>query len=168
MKTEFLVPAKGVGRRDYTSGVEYATQATYHGFQHRVSWFDTFLEVPTIPYPEFYSANIYFFDEYLDIVDVAPRFPYHFFEILATTERHALLGVGFYRFASLADFDIWNVEKWYGTLFGYGQVLLNFSHGIKTEQGKVYAVSFAEYSAEPDFNIHWDINSVEETAILAP
>lgn len=166
MKTQyFSVPVVGIGRRDYSEGIEFATQASFRGHQARINWADDYIDVPTIPFPFSYGVLLLFFDATGALVSEAPDIPYHIFSIIVTSERAGLVTTGLYRFASLADAMIWNVEKWYGDVYGYGKAELLYTAGIKTAPGKVYVVPLAEYSEQPTFSIHSTITALEEEVI---
>lgn len=160
----FSVPAKGIGRRDYSRSVDFAVQPTLRGHQGRLNWYAEWI-LPTPDFDDSYAAYLQFFDAEGNSVVLAPDIPYHLHKIAVTTERKALIKVGLYRFASWADFLIFNYDKWYGDIFGYGKAELRFTNGIKTEEGKVYAVIFAEYSEEATFTAHFLVNSLSEEVI---
>lgn len=166
MKVEtFVIPQRGMGTRDYSEAVEFASQASFRGHQARVNWAEDYYDADTLPFPEINAAALLFFNAAGDTVIEAPDIPYHIYHIIVTSERNALVVAGFYRFASLADAYIWNVEKWYGDVYGYGKAELLYTNGIKTEEGKVYVVALSEYSEEPTFSIHMTANALEEEVI---
>lgn len=161
----FTVPTRGIGRRDYSSAIEFASQASIKGHQARVNAVADYLSVPVPTFPEFYATILLFWDAQDNLVIPAPDLPYHFYKISITAGRNALVLCGFYRFASLDDVYVWNVEKWYGRMYDYSKAELVFTNGIKTEEGKVYLVTFAEYSEQATCDIHLEYHSLEEKAI---
>lgn len=166
MKTGyFAVPEVGVGRRDYSETVEFASEASFRGHQLRLCWTFEFPGVPTVPFPGFYAIGLLFWDAAHVPVIPAPDIPYYIYKVTITTGRAALAIAGFYRFASLADANIWNVEKWYGDSYGYGKAELVYTNGIKTLEGKVYCVAFAEYSEEPTFDFRMNIDGLNEEIV---
>jgi len=156
----FSAVARGVGRKDYSAVVEYATQASMRGHQLRYSAVASFT-LPTVPFGVFYTLYFAFPGPLVE----APAEPRHFYSILNTTERNALVICAFYRFASEADYWAFIPDKWYGTMYGYGGAELRFTNGIKSEEGKVYAVALAEYSANPTFTIHMTCHSLLEEVV---
>jgi hypothetical protein len=164
MKTElFPVPSAGIGRKDYSQGIEYATQASFKGHQIRANWTLNAV-LPTVPYPD--AWGIYLLFKVSGVwVTVAPSTPHHVYKITVTSERNCLVTAGLCRFASLADVAIWNVEKWYGDMFGYGAVELLYTLGMKTVKGKVYVVTFSEYSGEPTMSIHVNVSALKEEVV---
>lgn len=153
----------GLGRKDYSAGVEKSVQPVVANRTPRISWSWGYLALPSVVYPNFYATMpIFFYDEYDNLVTVAPRVPYHMFEIELSSPIGGLVFVGFQRFASLADFWAWNVEKWYGDFYGYGRAKTRYTAGIKTEEGKLYSVSYGVYSELPNFDVDMDIKGIEE------
>jgi len=161
----FTVPQVGVGRKDYSETVEFASEASFKGHQRRDCWVVDYSGVPTIPFPFSYAVLLQFWDAAHVVVVPAPDIPYHIYKVTITTGRAALTMTGLYRFASLADAYIWNVERWYGDTYGYGKAELVYTNGIKTEQGKVYCVSFAEYSEMPTFDFRMTVNGLHEEVL---
>lgn len=158
----FSVPKLGIGRRDYSKCIEYAAQASFRGHQVRISWSADYIDVDTLPYSDRYGARLLFFDAEGKVTTCAPATPYHIYELIGSTERNALLLAGLYRFASEDDVNIFNVEKWYGDIHGYGKVEMRYTAGIKTVPGRIYYVGFAEYSEQPTFSIRLIINALME------
>lgn len=161
----FTVAVKGIGRRDYSRAVEFASQATMKGHQVRSNYAYDFYDVPTVPYPYAYSFLLDWFNAEGEIVTPAPDIPYHIYKLILTTGRKALAIVGLYRFLSEDDFWIGLIDKWYGDIYGYNAAELVYTNGIKTEEGKVYAVALAEYSEQAAFDIHITINTLMERVI---
>lgn len=161
----FTVPSLGIGRRDYSKSIEFATQATTRGHQARVNTIGDYVGVPVTPFPGFGASFITFFDENDALVTEAPGIPYHIYEVIVTSGRNALVICGLYRFNSVDEAYAWNVEKWYGDIYGYGQASLTFTNGIKTQKGKVYVVGLMEYSEEALCELHLLIHMLTEEVI---
>ena len=166
MKTKyFTVPPVGIGRRDYSEAVEFASEASFKGHQRRDCWTFEAPGVPTVPFPGFYAIALGFWDaEHVPVIP-APDIPFHIYKVTITTGRAALAIAGFYRFASLADAGIWNVEKWYGDSYGYGKAELVYTNGIRTLEGKVYCVALAEYSEMPTFDVRMNADGLHEEVV---
>jgi len=62
---------------------------------------------------------------------------------------------------------IWNVDKWYGDVWGYSKATLYFTTGIKTEEGKVYCAIASEYSAASQFQLRLTIHALQEEVVYA-
>jgi len=119
------------------------------------------ITLPTVPFGFIYT--IYFI--FPGGVVAAPATPRHFYNVINTSGRNALVLAGFYRFNSWADYLIFNVDEWYGTVYGYGKAELHWTNGIKTEEGKVYAAGICEYSERPTFTIHMTSHSLFEEVV---
>jgi len=162
MPETFTVPVKGIGRRDYSKAVEYASQPTSRGRLARVNWGINFNGVPWIPFPWVYGWKIVFIDEEGHAVVAAPALPRHFYHMGITAKRAALIVVGCYVYADEAHADMWLPEACFGWCYGYGKAELSFTNGVKTEEGKVYSLLFAEYSEEASFDVFITINALLE------
>ncbi|GAI09420.1 unnamed protein product [marine sediment metagenome] len=44
---------------------------------------------------------------------------------------------------------------------------MSFANGVKTEEGKIYDILFAEYSGEDTFDIFITVNGLEEEVVYA-
>ncbi len=168
MKIElFTVAPTGVGKRDYSQGIEFASQATSRGHQARdITTLDIILD--TAAFPDFWAQPMEFFWPDGSLRYEAPSTPLHIHDVVITSERNALVLAGLYRFASFADMAAawpWTVEVWYGDIWGYGKAELHYTNGIKTEPGKFYAIAFSEYSEEPTFHIHMTVGALKEEII---
>jgi hypothetical protein len=167
MTKTFAVVRKGVGRRDYSSAVEYASQPTVKGFQGRNCWAADYTDVPTLPFGDAYSDALGFYDAAGALTYEAPAdIINHIYYAGVSSSRKALVNVGLYQFASYADYLAWNVEKVLGWVNGYGIAELEFTTGINTEAGKTYAILFGEYSEEVTFDMRYTVNALEEEVIL--
>ena len=163
MKTEtFPVTARGVGRRDYSDAIEFASAATAKGLQARAANTARYFGVPVVAWPDFWVMLFLFADEYRVVSEVAPRIAYHIFNIEVAGEGAALTLAGLYRFATYDDIWMWNVDKWYGDMFGYGKAALDYTKGIKTAEGKYYLIAFSQYTEKPSFNVHIKVNMLNE------
>jgi hypothetical protein len=160
----FVVPATGIGRRDYSQAVEFASQATMRGHQLRGAVIMDSVVLPTVPWPWCYATPIAFFDAE-GILRPTPTIPEHFQSIIVTTQRQALVLAGLYRFRTYNDIVIWNPDEWYGDMFGYGRAELLYTSGIKTELGKYYAIALAEWSEEPTFTVSFTFSSLQEEMV---
>lgn len=161
----FTVPGKGIGRRDFSNALEFASQASSRGHQRRMVWTLEGYDIPTLAFPDAFGTVIPFFDEAGALVILAPAIPYHIYKVTNSSGRAALVLAGLYRFASLADAYIWNVERWYGDNYGYGKTELIYTNGIKTEEGKIYIVTYAEYSEKPTYDLRMSIDALYEKVI---
>jgi len=168
MKIETVaVATKGIGRRDYSSAVEYASQPTARGFQGRNNWAADYTDVPTLPFGWVYADALGFYDAAGVLTYEAPAdIVNHIYYVGITSSRKALVNVGLYQFASYADYLAWIVEKVLGWVSGYGIAELEFTTGINTEAGKTYAILFGEYSEEVTFDMRYTVNALEEKVIL--
>lgn len=163
----FVASAVGIGRRDYSSAIEYASQPTVRGFQGRNNWALDADNVPTLPFGVAYSMAIGFYTRDGTLVYEAPSDVInHIYYVGAASGRKALVNVGLYYFASLADYYAWIVEGYHGWVSGYGLAELRYTTGIPTLAGRTYAIMFGEYSLEPLFDIRITANALEEEVVL--
>lgn len=151
MKTQlFAVPSKGIGRKDYSDQVEFVSYATMKGIQYRYQLTAKFT-LPTLPYPDFYVSLYRFVNRDGVLVYPAPDIPYHLYSVECAGETKELMMAGVYRFNTYDDIWIWNVDEWYGDVYGYGKVKLQYSKGIRTVEGKYYLLALAQWSEAPTF-----------------
>ena len=143
MITEFAVAAKGVGRRDYTGLIEHASVSSYRSFQTRAN---SSIIATQLVYPAIGSAHAGVLSFYGALS--APSYPFYYYHLSVTGELDALTLIGLYRFASIADLFAWNWDEWYGDAWGYHKAELDYANGIRTEEGKLYAVMYAQYSVD--------------------
>lgn len=160
------VVSRGIGRSDYSAAIDFASQATMRGHQARfvVAW--TFEDVPTSPFPYAYEYVIGFYDFHSETwVYAAPAQPYHIFRVALTTDRNALVDVVLAKYASIADYLAGIIDTVYGEVFGYQNTELLVTNGVRTEEGCVYSVIFAEWSEEAYFTAHIMENKIAEEVI---
>jgi len=163
----FAVASKGIGRRDYSLAIEYASQPTVKGWQGRNNWAADYEGVPTLPFGWAYMDRLGFYDAKGNLVYEAPSdIVNHIYYAGVASSRKALVNVGIWVFANEADYWAGIVEKDLGWVSGYGIAELEFTTGINTEAGKVYALLFGEYSEEPTFDMRYTVNALEEEVIL--
>lgn len=165
MPTEtFAVPTTGEGRRDYSKSVEFSTYATSKGLQSRYHYMAEWTNLPALPWPYIYASPVQFFDENHVLTYAAPVIPYHLYDLLISCETDALAVAGFYRFNTWSDIWIWNIDKWYGDMLGFGRARLKYLKGIKTVEGKYYVIAFGQYSEHASFSTdltsHWLMEEV--------
>lgn len=153
MQKTFVVPEKGRGRPDYSSSVHYASYATAKGFQARFHLMAEYTDFDTLSWPDFYVSLFVFYDLEHKLTYPAPKIPYYIYSEKVSCESNALVFLGLYRFNSYADIWAWNVDKWYGDIFGHGKAELAYSKGIKTAEGKWYVDAFTQYSENPKFSM---------------
>ncbi len=144
----FPVPARGVGRRDNSCQVEAVSYATMKGLQYRYQATAKFV-LDTLAFPDFYVSLYQFVDLEGNLVYAAPDIPYHLYSVECTGETPELMFAGIYRFDTYDDIWIWNVDEWYGDVYGYGKVKLQYSKGIRTVEGKYYLMALAQWAAAP-------------------
>lgn len=163
----FAVTPGGIGRRDYSTAIEYASQPALRGWQGRNNWAADYSGVPTLPFGWAYEMRLGFYTAGGLLVYEAPSdIVNHIYYAGVTSSRKALVNVGLWVFANLADWWAWIVEKSLGWVNGYGAAELEFTKGVNTEAGKVYSIMFGEYSPEPLFDMRITVNALEEEVIL--
>lgn len=163
--TYFPVAERGTGRRDYSNAIEFLTAATWKGRQLRTNWTGYWADLPTLIYPMSYFVHFPFYDADRNLVNEAPDVPYQIQNVVISSERNALVFVAFLQFASYYDLTIWNIEKHLGYLFGYNEVALNFTCGIRTIEGKAFAALFAEYSEKATCDVYLTANALYEEVV---
>jgi len=163
----FNVASRGIGRKDYSLAVEYASQPALKGWQARNNWALDYEDVPTLPYDWAYVIYLGFFDaEGVLHGEVPSGIVNHIYYVGVTSSRKALVVAALYEFASLDDYWAWIVESEYGYVSAYGVAELVFTNGINTKPGRVYAVMWTEYSEKPTFDMRITVNALEEQVIL--
>ncbi len=159
----YAVVSQGVGKRDYSLTVEKSTEPVISHRHRRASYSGTWAGIPTNVYPGWYlNWPMQWINEYGIGVDVAPRLPYHIYEIEVATPLSCLVYLSFWRFDSLADWDIFNPDAWYGDIYGYRKARFLWSRGLTIIEGKVYAIGFGVYSELPLFDLTVDAHSLIE------
>lgn len=148
----FTVPPEGIGKPDYQQHVSLAAVSTQRGVQIRQSYTYYSAPLPTLVYPNAYGDILPWVDSMgvIDYIVPADR-PAHLMAYHFQSRRDALKTLQLLRFASWADLLLWNIEKIEGILYGYSDLVLRWSAGLPAVTGRVYAVLFAEWSAEADF-----------------
>lgn len=161
--TTYSVAPAGIGKRDFSVAIQRSTAMVIAPRTNRIAWNVTYPGLATFPWPNCWGTGPWlFFDEDNNIVDVAPRTPYHIFEGEASSPMNALTLWAFLRFPSMADYFAWNWDRWYGDYYGYGKARMKLTSGIKTEFGCVYTAVFSVYSEFPTFDVTLDVHGVEE------
>jgi len=163
--TYFPVAERGTGRKDYSNAIEFLTAATWRGRQLRTNWAAYWPALPTLVWPGAYYMHMLFYDAEGNLVNEAPAIPYQIQDIIFATERNALVFLGFLQFASYADLIIWNVEKYLGYIFSYNEAELLYCAGIRTIEGKAFAVIFGEYSEHATFATSLTVNAIKEEVV---
>lgn len=164
----FTIAPGGIGRRDYSLAIEYASQPTLKGFQARNNWAADYVDVPKLlSFEWIYVDSLGFYDAEGNLHAEAPvGIVNHIYYVGVSSSRKALVSVGLSVFASYADYWDWIGEKVLGLVNGYGIAELEFTAGINTEPGKVYAILWGEYSEELTFDMRYTVNALEEAVIL--
>ena len=161
-ESTFTVAPRGVGRADYSSSLEFISQPAVRAKQARMSWIGAYT-LYTPPFGVIYTVPLPFYTPEGVVQYSAPDAPYHFHSVGVTTARDALCIVLFARFLTYSDIMIWNVEKYYGFVYGYQHAHLLVTSGIKTEEGYYYAAGIAEYSGELTFMIRYEAQALVES-----
>jgi len=141
LETLFTAPIKGIGRKDYTAKVERSTATLYNpSLKQEIFIMEYWGTLSTLPYP-----SVYFFIIPMPQEDgtwgwEASAITMHFMEMSFTIGSNNLTLIGLLRFASLADYDAFIIAENFPQMYGYGNTKLNYTLGIPTQPGSVYAI----------------------------
>lgn len=144
----FTIPAKGVGRKDYSDAIErsvqpYITRALRQdSFEVYGVWL-----MPVIPFPLAWDFYLVMPQEDGTWDYLASSITLHFFELHASIKTNHLIGIGLKRYASIDDALAGIVAERSPFIFSYNKADLTFLKGIPTREGSVYA---AYANAWPD------------------
>jgi len=160
------IPAVGVGRPDYTQNIAWAAVSTQRGVQIRQTFHAYGTNVDTLPYPNAYGMVVPWYNHSSAVVYVVPDdLPAHMQSLHLTTPRDVLKTIQLFRFASWADYLLWNVEKLEGELWGYGALTLRWSKGMPAVTGRVYVIGFGEFSNEVHFDVSIQLHNILEEVV---
>ena len=154
----------GVGWKDYTQDTEFATEAFIRTVQERFFYSVFFSNLAALTFPNVYETRLDFLVDSV-LTRTAPKRPYMFYLLSASTDSNALVYVSLLRYANYQDFLNGVVAEYLGTAFGYGKAEVELTKGLRTNEGSVYSVQFGEFCGR-NFNmnlvLHGLIGGVEE------
>lgn len=142
----FTVPAKGVGRKDYTSTVERSTQpyVTPSLRQTRFTGVGTFV-LPVLIFPMAWASLMSMPQEDGTWGWAASSIVMHTLEMSASVKSSDLITVAWLKYNSIADYMAGIPAERYAHIFSYGKARVQLATGIPTEQGKYYAIRFSAW-----------------------
>jgi hypothetical protein len=180
----FAVAPLGVGRKDYSLSVEYATESLVRSHQTKQCWSAQY-DVGTAPYPPS-DFGVLFFDSLPgekgdgDFVPgytiYATKRTNYFSEVDFTTDADSLWMVKFGKYATLDDviadsllvdiFAAGFAEEilWRG--YGYQGIHFNFTAPLPTDLEKVYAFITRTLVEKPTFEWLILVSGVEDSTPL--
>jgi len=153
LETLFTAPVKGIGRKDYTAKVERSTATLYNpSLKQEIFIMEYLGPLSTLPYPNLYLMVIAMPQEDGTWGWEASTITMHFMEMSITIGSNNLTLIGLLRFASLADYDAFirgelPPAENFPQMYGYGNAKLNYTLGIPTQPGSVYAIVWGFWSA---------------------
>jgi len=146
----FSVPAIVIGTKDYTQKVERSTAALYTPSLRQEVFIMRYTgTLPTLPYPSVYLFVIPMPQEDGTWGYEASSIVMHFMEMSFTIGSNNLVLIGLLRFASLADYYAWIIAENFPQMYAYGHTSLEYTVGIPTRLGSVYAIACGFWSANP-------------------
>jgi len=146
----YPVTAEGIGRQDYTQCVQRST-SQFHTAALRQAGiaFGYSGLLPTVPWPNIYAGVVVMPQDDGSWDYGASTIIVHFMEMSITIGSNCLVVIGLARFASLADLYIWNVAEYFPRIYGYGRAKIQYTNGITSQPGSVYATVTGFYSSNP-------------------
>jgi hypothetical protein len=141
VETSFIVPASGIGRKDYTVTVERSTAALYSpSLKQEVFIMEYWGALATLPFPSIYLFAIPMPQEDGTWGWEASSITMHFMEMSFTIGSNNLTLIGLLRFASLDDYYAFIIAENFPQMYGYSNTKINYTLGIPTQPGSVYIV----------------------------
>lgn len=137
----FVVPATGVGRKDFSQNIELSVQPVIrsHLKRYAVSGEST---LPTIAYPNAWAVQLPFTDAAGNTVLVVPDdVKYVIYGVKTTGRRTALTMTGLVRIHGIPP-----VLEEICTLFGYGEAEQSILKGHVLEPGYEYYIYICQWS----------------------
>lgn len=146
MEKTFVVEAKGIGRRDYTGGVQHSTSPfiTPSLRQADFAVIATFV-VPVTIFPVAWASALTMPQEDGTWGWLASSINLHFSEVDVSIRSNHLVTCALVRYNSIADYLTGNIAEWSPEIFGYGHATLKFQKGIPTQDGSLYALRFGAW-----------------------
>lgn len=140
MAETFVVPAKGIGRMDYSSAIERATQpfVTPALRQDRFAGAGSWI-LPVFPFPFAWASLLPMPQEDGTWDWPASTIPVHFFELNVSIKTNHLVTLGLLRYASIDDYIAGIIAERSPQIFSYNNAELTFLKGIPTQPGSLYA-----------------------------
>jgi len=145
--TTFAVKERGVGRKDYSGAIEYATQpfVTPSMRQTRITISDVWT-LPVTAFPGAWSLAVPMPQEDGSWDWYASSLVVNFFEFHVSIDTNNLVIIGLNRYASIDDYMTGIVAQAAPRIFSYGQADLIFSKGIPTQAGSLYGILVAGWT----------------------
>lgn len=154
LQETFDVAVGGIGRRDYTLGVERSTSALYTPpYRQEVFIMRYDGVVWTLPYPSVYLFVVPMPQEDGTWGYEASSITMHFAEMSFNIATNELTLTGMLRFASLADYYLFIIAENFVQMYGYGHTEIGYTLGIPSRPGSVYAIIGGFWSASPTMQI---------------
>ena len=144
----FDVNVEGVGRRDYTLGVERSTATLYTPSLRQQVFIMRYAGIlGTLPYPSVYLFAIPMPQEDGTWGWEASSIMMHFVEMSFTIGSNNLTLIGLLRFASLADYFAFIIAENFPQMYAYSHTEIGYTLGIPTQPGSMYTVVCGFWSA---------------------
>jgi len=162
-RESFTVTPTGVGRRDFSQSAEYSVAPIIRSHQSRQVWteFETLI---TYPYP--FTARAYilaFIDGSGNVLNYVPAdVGYQIYDIHVGGDSNSLTvcSLAKYAWPTLAF-----IESVVG-IYGYGEVIIEFTKGHKCESGVVYVVQAGQWSEKPTYTISFTAHGIADEIVV--
>jgi hypothetical protein len=103
---------------------------------------------------------------YITLLDLfpAPPTPYHIYDIYLSIDKNILIDAGFCEFLSAEDVEVDRIHRFFGKTCGYGNAYINFIKGVKTVEGRYYAVTFINWDkTNQPYRLNLEVHGIVET-----
>ena len=141
----------GIGRIDYSIGIERSTAAFYTPRLRQQIYTIIYRGAipPPGPYPWTYGFLIPLPQDDGTWGWEASSIAMHFMELMLSIHSKYLVRTGIIRWASLADYWDDIIAERLIPMNGYGEARIDLQNGIATQPGSVYAIAAGFYSPNP-------------------
>lgn len=160
-KTTFAVPAKGIGRKDYSTNVEHSTAALVTPSLRQQLFVAVYVGVlPCLAFPEQYQFPLPMPQEDGSWDLEASSIMVHFTNMSLSLRSNNLVFIGLVRYASVEDMYVGIIAQRFPVAFNYTNVELSFTKGIVSEPSSVYVAAAGFWSAELEEEISLIVNGI--------
>lgn len=157
----FVVPAEGIGSRDYSKTVERST-SPFVTPSLRQMWISGTgrWSIPTTPYPVTKVWGITMPQDDGTWGWVAGSIIVHWFESHVYLETNHLCTVGLVRYANYAALLAGIITERYPQIFGYGRASILYSRGIPTQPGCCYGLLAGGWPDTPTYEVNIGMSGI--------
>lgn len=145
----FAIQSVGVGRQDYSKGVEYSVEAMIRSHLRRHIWYAFYNDLAAVAYPNYNTVGpLQFLDADGNVLFFVPDdVTYMIYDVKFTGDYYSLArtSIEIYTWPGLVYVET------VAEVFGYGGAEIRLTKGHVCEVGRVYAMGFTQYSEKPTY-----------------